>query len=268
MVLKISFETDGYELPIDSPPSSLESFQTMISQTILKNPFSLIIEYFDIENDKVTINDEFDYQYFIKSYERKKSLIFVHSAVSQTRLDESISVIEEKEKQHEICQKTQKGGLGILNWLDKVEVAAFSKVSDIFETVSNVQINIDANRRKTLNFRHQICLSCNMKSEKDKTYVCLICNNYILCHVCEAKIEHNHPMAVVRGSFDDDLNASMKSHTQILEAKTAKNHYCKLKILKSLIPEKINDIERRNLVWKYANLTNEEFLDKIAHIFK
>ena len=265
MQLKLSFETEGYELCLKKIPKSIIEFRNAVAKELKNQSDKLKFEYYDFEKELVTINDELDYQYFVENYQKKASLLFVEIKQEET-VSFPISKINTLAT-HNSNKKNKKQNFDILKLLDKAEITAISKISEIVEKVTEkIYFAPKAEKQRRSNFKKHICINCESSSPNQTVYICLHCNYYILCDVCESKIKHDHPMALVKGDFDEVLESTDKLFQQIQEAKTNKNHYCKQRILKSLFGQKLTELEKRDFVWKYYHLTNEEFLHKIDYL--
>ena len=249
MILKVTFENDGYEILLHSFPENFSQILVIIGNEINVSENVLGVEFFDVESEKMKIEDDFDYKYFVESYKSKKSLLFVEIDPQKVA-----NVIKKKEElkmiQNELLNKNR------LN-----SISSFVKGANIIPNHSQIM------GLQSFDFDHKLCRNCSQSLSKHNIYHCLSCKEFYLCEACEQIINHPHPMLFMKKSDSAQIQSVFLIHQELLVKKRNMNSSCKYEILRHLFGERFHEDDLQKIAKRYSQLSNAEFLTKVDAMF-
>ena len=255
-----------------------------IKKTIILNNYDELLEkienffpnddsnkIYQIKDDKKQkiINDENDYQSFIKDHESEKNLILTLNLIDKNSINiqkvieyqpecsniffpsciisKSKEIKKEEEKEKELTEEEK--------IKESIRLLVKSKLKNLESSITNELISNVRNSQLTLsNQKHIIhkgvrCDECGIKNIEGVRYKCSVCPNYNLCEKCEEVTNHdeNHLFVKINNPVFEESELNQKISQSMLRISKKREEEENEKEM-FIVEPKVFNFRRNNLV--------------------
>ena len=257
---RVTFEHEGIEIPVRQMPQTLPQMLELAGDELKVDQSVLKLKFFDFEAEQMAIEDAYDYQYFLESYSKRKSVLYVE--VDPLKASQVGSPGTPDESVGRTQPATPPRPLG---HIANHSPTAFD-MSKLTRSINRLSSSSGLFGSSPMRLRVDRCSHCQ-RGAKDPMFVSLEDSHCCLCGDCRDRSGEEGLLVRVPSAVDKDLQTAVLVQRQLMQSKTSKNYVCKFNTMRLLFGDRMREDEVQEFVWKHAHLTNERFLEKLGEMF-